>query len=122
MTTSAVKGYVEKLRAVRNEASAPWEQTLVDIGLSVLTTGGASAVQGLESSLASFSQRKLSREALTDLIGKQLSLRDASNFLAVLENGEADRVERSRELLRKVLTVASTVAEELLKAALGGLL
>lgn len=122
MTTSSVRGYVEKLHAVRDEARAPWEQTLMDVGLSVLTTGGTSAVQGLESSLASFAQRQLSAAALSDLIGKQLSLRDASNFLAVLENGEADRVERSRELLRKVLSVAATVAEDLLKAALGGLL
>jgi hypothetical protein len=54
------------------------------------------------------------------MVGRTLSLRDASDFLAVLQNAEADRLDRARDLLRRVVAYATAAAEELLKVVLGG--
>lgn len=89
----------------------PWERTVTDVGVSVLARGG---VRGLSQVL----------EAPGGLMdpGHTLTAREMSDLLAVLENEEADRLVRSRELLREILAFALKAGEELLKAALGGLL
>jgi hypothetical protein len=74
-------------------------------------------IQMLEDHLAG----KRSFEELTTLISIQLPLREASDFLVVLENGEADHLKKVSELLQKVLKVTVDVAEALLKAVIGSL-
>lgn len=117
LVDEALKG----LTKVRDTTPAGgWERTVVDAGLSALARDGLGAVQGLEQSLADLAGGKLSLAKLTQQVGHTLSLREASDLMGVLENGEASRVQRSRELLQTILSVATTVAGELLKLALGG--
>jgi hypothetical protein len=89
----------------------PWERTVVDVAVSVLTREG---IRGL-------GMLAVTPEKLHDP-GTLLTLREMSELMSVLENAEADRVERTHEILREILAFAMKAAEELLKAALGGLL
>jgi hypothetical protein len=109
-----------KLYDLPHQASSLWEQTLADIALRALRDGGVDAVRYIEAIIEGKASGKLDPAKIRELVGAKLSLRDASDFLAVLERGEADRLDRSRELLQKVVAVATTVAEDLLKIALGG--
>jgi len=87
----------------------PWERTVSEVALSVLARGG---VLGL-------SQVLDAPGGLMDP-GSALTSREMSDLLAVLEGAEADRLVRSRELLKEILAFALKAAGELLKAALGG--
>lgn len=89
----------------------PWERTVSDVAFSVMARGG---IRGLSQVL----------EAPGGLMdpGPTLTSREMSDLLTVLENAEADRLVRSRELLKEILAFALKAAEKLLKAALGGLL
>lgn len=111
---------LDRLRGLSQSSTDPWEISLVDIALRALRDGGIGAVRGIEEALAERASGKPSADRLRVLIGEKLSLRDASDFLAVLESGEADRLDRSREVIQKVLAVAASVADDLLKVALGG--
>jgi len=102
---------VSRLRSLRNEASEPWEKAVIDAGLSVLARGGTEAVQQLVS--------MIERKDSAQLISTGLPLRESSDLLVALQNGEADRVKRTKELLEKVWAMAKIVAEDLLKIALG---
>lgn len=102
---------VGRLLGLRNDVGEPWEKAVVDAGLSVLARGGTEAVQQLVS--------MIERKDAVQLISIGLPLRESSDLLAALQNGEADRVKRTRELLEKVWAMAKIVAEELLKIALG---
>ena len=87
----------------------PWERIVADVGVSVLAREG---LDGLSKVV----------DAPGGVDPTLLSPREMSEILVVLENAEADRLERSREILREVLAFALKAAGELLKAALGGLL
>jgi hypothetical protein len=106
-----VEEALARLTGLRNEAKEPWERAVVDAGLSVLARGGTEAVNQLVS--------LVERKDAAQLIAISLPLRESSDILAALQNGEADRVGRTKELLEKVWAVAKIVAEELLKIALG---
>ena len=88
----------------------PWERTVADVGVSILAREG---LDGL-SKVANAPEGILDSTVLTP--------REMSELLVVLENAEADRLERSREILKEILSFALKAAGELLKAALGGLL
>lgn len=100
----------DPLIALRDQSRDEWERTLTEIALRALRDGGPDGVRTLEEFLKT---RKV------DDLYRRLPLRDASEILANLQNAEADRLQRSRDLLRKILAVAAAVSEELLKIALG---
>lgn len=89
----------------------PWERRVSDVGVSILTRSG---IRGLS----------LVLEAPGGVTDPNLSLtpREMSELVSVLENAEADRLVRTREILKEVLAFALKAGEDLLKAALGGLL
>ena len=89
----------------------PWERTVANLAVSILARDG---IQGL-------SRVVDAPGSLTDP-GVKLTTREMSELVSVLENAEADRLVRSREILKEILTFALKAADELLKAALGGLL
>jgi hypothetical protein len=111
---------LDRLYDLSHQASSLWEQTLADIALRALRDGGVETVRAIESIIKGKASGSLDPAKIRELVETRLSLRDASDFLALLESEEADRLERSRELLQKLIAVATTVAEELLKIALGG--
>lgn len=98
------------LLALRDQVTEGWERTLLDISLRALRDGGTDALRALDGLL----------QPGTNVMPASLSLRDASDLLALLQTKEADRLDRSRDILRRVVAVAEMVAEELLKIALGG--
>ena len=98
---------------------ASWEQTVVDVALSVLTSNGQTGLAMLETYL---SNAITGKSTLDELESSTLSLRQTSDLLAILENAEADRLDRSHQIIKDILSLAATAAEELLKAALGGTL
>ena len=119
---TAADSALGNLLFLKTSASSSWEQTLIEIALSLLKTGGMAAVSELEGAMTGFLRGSLTPDQLRTMIGEKLSLRDASDLLVVLENAEADKIERTRAILRDVLSAATVAAEALLKAALGGLL
>jgi hypothetical protein len=92
---------------------APWERVVVSTGLAVLARSGVGGLSNVVEALGSTESLRGSSE---------LTTRELSDLLAMLENAEADRLERSRSILKALLDFAKKMAEELLKAALGGLL
>ena len=104
------------LLSLREQFPEGWDRSLVDIALRALRDHGPEGVRTLQT----FVEDALGGKARMDAVNRTLSLRDASDFLAVLQTREADRLDQTREVLRKVLSVAKAVAEELLKIVLGG--
>lgn len=103
------------LLSLRGQFSEGWERSLVDISLRALSDRG---VEGLRALQTSIDDPDVTRRV--EMVNRTLSLRDASDFLALLQTREADRLDRSREILRKVMGVATVAAEELLRVVLGG--
>lgn len=99
----------EDLRA--HPVQAPWERTVTEVAVSLLTREG---LHGLCKAV----------DAPGGILDPSVPLtpREMSELLVVMENAEADRLVRSRELLKEILAFAIKAAGELLKAALGGLL
>jgi SpoU rRNA methylase family enzyme len=122
MDQQLVDAALARLRAIRDEVPEEWERIVVDLGISAISKEGLDAVSNLQTLLRmhGYGNEVLSLNDLTDQVGKKLSLRDASNLLAVLEANEANRLVRSQELLQKVWVVVVQVAGELLKLALKG--
>lgn len=122
MDQQLVDAALARLRAIRDEVPEEWERIVVDLGISAISKEGLDAVSNLQTLLRmhGYGNEVLSLNDLTDQVGKKLSLRDASNLLAVLEANEANRLVRSQELLQKVWVVGVQVAGELLKLALKG--
>jgi len=115
-----VDAAVARLHDLRNVATNDWERVLVNAGLSVLANGGVGAVQQLEKTMADWASGKLSLAQVSAKIDHDLSLREASDFLVAMENQEADRVQRTKEILQLLGSVARMVADELLKMVLHG--
>lgn len=88
-----------------------WERTVANVAVSFLAREGLPGLERAVNSPAGILDPSL-----------PLTPREMSELLVVLEGAEADRLVRSRELLREILAFALKVAGELLKAALGGLL
>lgn len=112
MNEQLVAAALDRLQGLRDQVDEPWEKAVVDVGLAVLARGGTEAVQQLVG--------LVERRDAAQLISISLPLRESSDLLVALQNGEADRVKRTRELLEKVWVVAKMVAEELLRIALKG--
>ena len=103
---------LEKLYNLSRQAASPWEKALTDLAIRSLRDGGVEAVRGLEAVLEGKALGILGPDKVREMIETKLSLREASDLLAVLESGEADRLDRSRELLRKVVAVAKAVVAD----------
>lgn len=107
---------VAPLLGLREQFPEGWERTVIDVALRVLRDRGTDGVQTLETVLRDGGFPERGGDEMPDF----LSLRDASDLLTLLQSGEADRLDRSRDVLRRVLAVAEGVAKDLLKLALGG--
>jgi hypothetical protein len=109
-----------KVAALREASKEPWQKAIVDLSLSLssrLGTAGVSYLEGLLADLHDHPDRVTAR-----MNGADLTLREASDLLAAMQNSEADQLERSRDFLHEVLMAIKAVGEALLKDALGGLL
>lgn len=87
----------------------PWEYTVCGLAFAVLHREG---ITGLS--------KVVEGQDLVQGAGAVLTPREMSDLLAVLQNSEADRLVRSREIFKEILAFALKAAEALLKAALGG--
>lgn len=108
------------LLSLRDQFPSGWERSLVDISLRALRDRGVDGVRDLQNFIEDTRTGRSNAEQRVQMVGRTLSLRDASDFLAVLQNAEADRLDRARDLLRRVVAIATAAAEELLKVVLGG--
>jgi hypothetical protein len=116
MEAEIVSAALTQLKALREGVKEPWEKAVFDVGLSLLTRYGVETVKVLEETLGVRS--RCSPEELSQMIAVGLPIRESSNLLAALQNGEADRVKRSRELLQKVMAVVVEMTNAILKIAL----
>ena len=108
-----------KVAALRESSKEPWQKAIVDLSLSLasrLGTAGVSYLEGLLADLRDHPDRVSARVNAADL-----TLREASDLLAAIQNSEADQLERSRDFLHEVLTAIKAVGVALLKDALGGM-
>lgn len=116
---------LDRLKSLRDQLGTDWERTVLDTGLALIRAEGPGCVQEVIRLLTELTgDGKVSKDhsinALESKVVNTLSLREASDFLAVLEVKEADRLDRTRALLQQVLSVARIVADELLKIILRG--
>lgn len=130
MDVVQAKQTLDRLKILRDQLGTDWERTVLDTGLALIRAEGPSCVQEVIRLLADLTGNEHERctrqqwdgsiDALESKVVNTLSLREASDFLAVLEVKEADRLDRTRALLQQVLAVARVVADELLKIILRG--
>lgn len=118
---TAVDTIRSEIQKVCDEATESWEKLLVGVALSALSREGSGVIKTLSDLLLDYRAGKTSDDELVEKLSRQLSLHEASDFLVVLETDEANRLQRSNELLSKVYKIASTVTLDLLKIALGSL-
>lgn len=111
------------LLSLRDQFPGGWERSLVEISMRALRDRGVEGVRVLQTlvdSTCTGHTGYMNKAQLVEAVGRTLPLRDASDFLAILQNAEADRLDRARDLLRRVLALATVAAGELLRVALGG--
>jgi hypothetical protein len=108
------------LLSLRDQFPGGWERSLVEISMRALRDRGVEGVRVLQTLVDSTRTGHMDTAQLVEAVGRTLPLRDASDFLAILQNAEADRLDRARDLLRRALALATVAAGELLRVALGG--
>lgn len=116
---TAVSPHLEPLLHYRIQS--PWEGQVREVCLSTLSRNGTLGLLKLGQALNGIMVTP-GVDHTGGLVAADLTLREASNLLAVLENAEADRLVRTRAIVQELLAFALQAAEALLKAALGGLL
>lgn len=87
---------IEELTKLRASADTPWKSSLLQVALDLVATNGADGI----SSVRAMIQQVLSQK-VPDLSG--LSLREASDLLAILEREEADTRNEVKAFLNSLL-------------------
>lgn len=111
---------ITKVAVLRNSVKEPWEKSLVSLTLSLtsrLGTAGVTYLDALLMDLQGHPDRIAAR-----LSGTDLTLREASDLLAAMQNSEADQLEKAHDLLHEMLSAIKAVVGILIKDALEGLL
>lgn len=111
---------ITHVAVLQNSAKEPWEKSLVSLSLSVtsrLGDAGVTYLEGLLTDLQGHPDRIAAR-----LSGPELTLREASDLLAAMQNSEADQLEKAHDLLHEMLSAIKAVVGVLIKDALEGLL
>ena len=120
MDPSVITKALEGLLSAKNSAGNPWEASVVSLSLSLISRKGTDGVAELQSFFEGLGSSPDS--AMVKLMATDLTLRESSDLLVVMQNREADRVAQTRDLLHRILLAAKSAAEILLKSALEVLL
>ncbi len=116
LETQALPVALAQLQAVRDNAKKDWEKSLVDITINFASREGHEAIGYLKGLIADLIKGKID----ISLFESKLTLREASDLLAVLQQHEADTKDQVHVILQQIVDALVAIGQTMLKVLLQG--